>query len=316
MVAAMSLFGGCGGSPAARDVSGETAAKRKEPEPAARAFDADRAMQHIRQLSVEIGPRAGGSEAEHRAAAYIGDAFSQLGYANVMEQAFPSDLGRPSYNVYVEDVGSRPQWVIIVGAHYDSAGGTGSPGANDNASGVGVMLELARVYRSREQVPTLLFAAFGSEEYPENSGEDEAQGGSAYMAGRLGEIEGEVIGMVNLDMVGVGGEFFTFATLEAPGTLLDLFMSYAEEQEIEVAFEQDPGDWSDNGSFEGAGITSFTLERQLDPDYHTPGDSFDRVERSGVEQCGRLLGGFLEKLGWYSCLLLQAGAERKRSDRQ
>ena len=110
-------------------------------------------MQHIRQLSEEIGPRPTGSEAERRADGYIRDAFSNMGYEDVVAQAYGANPGRTSYNVYVEDPGSRPEWVIVVGAHYDTAEGTGSPGADDNASGVAVMLELARLFHDRTTSP-------------------------------------------------------------------------------------------------------------------------------------------------------------------
>lgn len=51
---------------------------------------------------------------------------------------------------------------VILGAHHDSV--VGAPGANDNASGVGLMLELARVYQGYNTDKTLKFIAFGSEE--------------------------------------------------------------------------------------------------------------------------------------------------------
>lgn len=51
---------------------------------------------------------------------------------------------------------------VILGAHHDSV--VGAPGANDNASGVGLMLELARVYKGYNTEKTLKFVAFGSEE--------------------------------------------------------------------------------------------------------------------------------------------------------
>ncbi|MRX71607.1 M20/M25/M40 family metallo-hydrolase [Bacillus lacus] len=51
---------------------------------------------------------------------------------------------------------------VILGAHHDSV--VGAPGANDNASGVGLMLELARVYKGYNTDKDLKFIAFGSEE--------------------------------------------------------------------------------------------------------------------------------------------------------
>jgi hypothetical protein len=59
---------------------------------------------------------------------------------------------------------SRPGEVVIVGAHYDSA--PGSPGADDNASGVAVMLALARSFAGTRPIRTLRFVAFANEEPP------------------------------------------------------------------------------------------------------------------------------------------------------
>lgn len=237
----------------------------------------------------------------------------EMGYSDVVEQPFACEPDHIGYNVYVEDVGKRPEWVVVVGAHYDTAGGTMSPGANDNASGVAVMLELARVFREEENLPTLLFAAFSSEEDSVEYYEEDILGGSEYLASCLeetGETAGgggtggdgtEVIGMVNLDMVGVGDIAVAFATLEAPDTLPELFIGYAGGQGIDVEFVQDPGDWSDNESFEALGISSFTLEWQFDPAYHTIGDTYGHIDSGLVEESGRLLEGFLAWLNGFAC---------------
>lgn len=308
LAACLLLCAGCGtGSSAVDGRGGAAPGNATTSSPQAPAFDPDRAMEHIHQLSVGIGPRPSGTPEEHRAAGYIQGAFLEMGYTDVVEQAFASGAGGTSYNVYAQDVGARPDWVIVVGAHYDSAGSTGSPGANDNASGVGVVLELARVFHGRDNLPTLLFVAFGSEEESEEYEKEDLEYGSAYMADHLEAIDGEVIGMVNLDMVGVGEEAFVYATLEAPDTLSDLFLEFADEQGEEVGFVRDPGDWSDNESFEAEGISSFTLEWQLDPFYHTPGDVFERIEPDLIEESGRLLEGFLSELSVFMCLALEGG---------
>jgi hypothetical protein len=277
--------------------------------PAAPLFNPALAMQHIRQLSEEIGPRPTGSEAERRADGYIRDAFSSMGYEDVVAQAYAANPGRTSYNVYVEDPGSRPEWVVVVGAHYDTAEGTGSPGADDNASGVAVMLELARLFHDSDNVPTLVFAAFASEESQEYYDEDMTYSGSQYLAERMREMSGKVVGMVNLDMVGVGDTPIVFATLEAPATLSDSFISFAERRNLDVGFVQDPGYWSDNESFEALGISSFTLEWLEDPNYHTPQDAFDGIRLEAIAQSGRLAAAFLKGLDANLCKRLQLAAD-------
>ncbi len=309
LTAVLLLSSGCGssleGSDGVNGTASANATTRSWFLPATPFFNSTRAMEHIRQMSEEIGPRPTGSEAERRADGYIRDAFSSMGYTDVVAQAYPANPGRTSYNLYVEDPGSRPEWVVIVGAHYDTAEDTGSPGADDNASGIAVMLELARLFHDADNVPTLIFTAFASEEYQEFYDEDMTYSGSAYLAEHLREVGGEVIGMVNLDMVGVGDTPIVFSTLEGPRTLSDYFISFAGRRNVDVEFVEDPGGWSDNESFEALGISSFTLEWLEDPNYHTPQDTYDGIRLDDIARSGRLVGTFLEGLDADTCKSLQ-----------
>ena len=274
-------------------------------EPAYETFNPSGAMEHIRTLSVDIGYRPGGTEAEHLATAYIKDSFRETGYENVHEQTFVLDNGLTSYNVYVEDKGSDPEWTVIIGAHYDSAGGTGSPGANDNASGIALVLELARIFKTNVNTPTLRFVAFGCEEILEDYGKDSHHYGSRYMANHLVDIEGNTIGMISIDMVGVGNTLYANATLKAPSTMTDIFMSSSQQANIPVVFRQDPG-WSDHEAFEGHGISSVWVEYRDDPYYHSPQDSFDKVNSALVSQAGKLIQDFLEGLTPEDCQMLDS----------
>lgn len=288
----------------AQDVNGSRDSSGEGWQAAGYAFDSSRAMQYIKQLSVGIGLRPAGSEGEAEAAAYIAGVFADSDYEDIVEQAFPAVDDNISRNIYVEDIGTKPEWVVIVGAHYDSAGGTGSPGANDNASGVGVILELARVFQDIDNVPTLLFVAFASEEIPEGYDEDEVGYGSDYMAEHLQEIEGEVIGMVNADMVGVGDALDANATMEAPAILTWLFATLTGIIGVDITVVKDPG-WSDNAVFEERGIPSLYIEWVTDLNYHSPGDSYDRIDEGLVEQSGCLLEGFLETMNADLCRMLE-----------
>jgi peptidase M28-like protein len=97
------------------------------------------------------------------AAAYIGDRLRRLGYP-VREEAYPAD-GREVANIVAEVKGTRqPEEIVVLGAHYDSV--PGSPGANDNASGVAALLELARLFKGEKPGRTLRFVAFVNEEPP------------------------------------------------------------------------------------------------------------------------------------------------------
>lgn len=268
-------------------------------------FNVDNAMQHIRYLSMSIGPRPQGTVSERKAADYVGSQFLAYGYEEVEEQSFPLKNGLTSWNVYVEDPGSQPAYTIIVGAHMDTIGG---PGANDNASGVGVVLELARVFRSNQQAPNLRFVAFGAEEITEGYGKPNHHYGSKHMAAQLAGEKGNVIGMISLDMIGVGSSLYINATMRAPKTLLDLFYAYATKQRnATIFYRQDPG-WSDHESFEDHGISAIWLEYRDDPNYHSPRDTFDRISASCIRQVGELVQGFLESLDATACAQLDAAS--------
>lgn len=155
----------------------------------------DRLKAHLRALTIEIGARSafpGGGLAA--AARYIREDFEAAGLVVAEE---PYDYrGRTVANLVARPPGSaNASAYYVVGAHYDTVPGT--PGADDNASAVAVMLELAR--RSAESALPLRFVAFTLEEAP------------AYMTGlqgsrvfvRMCAERGErVLGAAVLEMVG------------------------------------------------------------------------------------------------------------------
>jgi alkaline phosphatase isozyme conversion protein len=112
---------------------------------------------------VNIGPRVAGSPAEAQTAQYIASVFSMIGYTPET-QSFTADSGNNSIksaNVVAVKKGTSSQ-EIIVGAHYDT--GAAGPGADDNASGVAVMLEVAKLVMGSTTPYTIRFIAFGAEE--------------------------------------------------------------------------------------------------------------------------------------------------------
>lgn len=110
---------------------------------------------------------------------------SQLG-AGCRRQPYPS-AGRTVCNV---EVGAGP---IVVGAHYDTV--PGSPGADDNASGVAVLIELSQVLAPGQ----IRFVAFANEELPYSHGEEM---GSFVHAKRAREAGERVTAMFSLEMLG------------------------------------------------------------------------------------------------------------------
>lgn len=128
----------------------------------ARTVDPSRLEAHVRKLSIELGPR----DVRHienldKVAAYIKNEFSQTG-AFVSEQVYRVQ-GR-SYRNVIAHFGPETEERIIVGAHYDAAGPF--PGADDNASGVAGVIELARLLSQQQPPMRVELVAFSLEEPP------------------------------------------------------------------------------------------------------------------------------------------------------
>ena len=94
--------------------------------------------------------------------------------------------------------GSRsPEQLLIVGAHYDTVSGT--PGADDNASGVAALLALADAFAAKPQARTIRFVAFTNEEPPYFQTDDM---GSARYAARCKQRGEDIVAMISLESMG------------------------------------------------------------------------------------------------------------------
>jgi len=118
----------------------------------------------VEMLADEIGPRG---LYQHRsmgeAAQYIIDRLRSMGFTEVEEVPVPSGAQTPNLIVEVRGT-ARPEEIIVVGAHYDTYYGT--PGADDNASGVAGVLALAEAFLNSPAARTVRFALFVNEEPP------------------------------------------------------------------------------------------------------------------------------------------------------
>jgi hypothetical protein len=154
---------------------------------------------NVQRLAGEIGERNMWHSAQLNAAAdFIEDSFSRAGLRTRRDSYETS--GQPCHNIEAEISGSEqgsPQPIIVIGAHYDSV--VGSPGANDNGSGVAAMLALARQFASAKPKQTLRFVAFVNEEPPYFlSGEM----GSQVYARRCKERGDKISAMISLETIG------------------------------------------------------------------------------------------------------------------
>jgi Zn-dependent M28 family amino/carboxypeptidase len=124
----------------------------------------DRLRSHVWQLAAEIGERnVFRPSALHAAEEYVREVWHDQSYHVHAQEC--TAFGVRSANLEATRPGSgRKDEIILVGAHYDSV--EGSPGANDNGSGVAVLLELSRRFASVDCSRTVRFVAFTNEEPP------------------------------------------------------------------------------------------------------------------------------------------------------
>ena len=155
-----------------------------------KSIEINRLQQHLEQLAGERNPRT--SPQSLRAAGdLIAGHFESIGLA-VSREEVPFD-GASFQNIYGTQAGTDPErGAFIIGAHYDTV--EGSPGADDNASAVAALLEIARCLQGIPLRVPVIFTGFTLEEY--------GFVGSRLMAERLRKDDANILGMISLEMLG------------------------------------------------------------------------------------------------------------------
>jgi uncharacterized protein len=173
--------------------------------------------------------------------------------------------------------------VIVLSAHYDHMGaspdGTYWPGANDDASGVAVLLEIARVWQEQGYVPkrSVLFAAWDAEELG-------LLGSKAYVANPTLPRD-SITAVIQLDMVGAGGPLLAVGGEERLAALV-------ERNAAAYGVESVVGDFgrSDHVSFLERGFDAVLLiwygEDGLAAGYHRPSDTPGSIDLERLQQVG------------------------------
>lgn len=167
--------------------------------------------------------------------------------------------------------------LLIIGGHFDSV--PAGPGANDNASGTAVVLELARSLQQRYPAYELRFAAFSGEEIGLVGSNDYVQKLSAADRQRL-------VAMINIDMISVGTQFWVGGKPE----LTRLALGAAQNEGLNTQVMPKAAlSGSDSFSFDQAGLPTLFLNRLDDPNYHRPEDTADKVPPERLGQVGRVV---------------------------
>ena len=280
-------------------------------------FSEARMLQDIEYLaSEELKGRGLGTPGLNKAADYIARQFSDAGLQSCGDgpddyfQIWTEKVDKPERDVTIKNVigiipGKNPQFngqSVVIGAHYDShglgwpdvlAGNKGKihPGADDNASGISVLLEFARLVGKKWQPErTVVFAAFSAEE-----------------AGKLGSIHyirqakkypvSKTMAMINIDTVGQLGQ-----------DALTIFGNYSAREWVHifrgagyvtgVPIKQSTLDTGngDEKSFIDAGVPSVHFFSGARDNYHRPTDTVDRIDTAGLVKTAAVLKEVVEYL--------------------
>ncbi len=194
--------------------------------------------------------------------------------------------------------GSNPQLdkeSLVIGAHYDHLG-MGWPdvrhdnqgkihyGADDNASGIAVMLELARQIAPKWQPQrTIIFIAF--------TGEEANLLGSTYYANHDNNYPTKkIIAMLNLDTVGrLGNNPVTIFGTGTAREFVHIFRGIGFVTGIPINSVLDDFGSSDQAAFIKAGVPAIQLFASAHEDYHAPGDTVDKIDASGLVKVANVL---------------------------
>lgn len=165
--------------------------------------DPARLEAHVKRLSVDFHPRRHDRmDNIDRTVLYIAEELKAAGAAVSAQEI---EVGRRKYRNVIARFGPATGPLLVIGAHYDSYNNT--PGADDNASGVAGLLELARLLGQARPARSIELVAYAFEENPRSSNADM---GSAWHARSLRAAKREVSLMLSLEMIG----YFT----DVPGT--------------------------------------------------------------------------------------------------
>jgi len=204
------------------------------------------------------------------------------------------EAGR-SENVIADPPGFDPAGPhVVIGAHLDTV--AVAPGAEDNASGVAVVLELARMAAAEPPPVPVRFIAFGAEE-PRGRGDDLHHFGSQDYVAALSAAERRAVrAMVSLDRVGVSADAVPVSTGGTGATaVLDALLAAADDAGV-PARQDDQNRASDHWSFEKADIPAARLGSVPYAAYHSADDLPPVVDPRQLDRVGTIVWTWLQAL--------------------
>lgn len=281
------------------------------------AFSEERMLKDIYWLSSEeLRGRGLGTTELDRAADFIVEEFRKAGLKPGGDsegsyfQVWKDRIGKPPRDLMLKNViailpGRRTDLEgqsVVIGAHYDHLGlgwpdvhkgdeGKIHPGADDNASGVAVLLELARVLAARGPFDrTIVFVAF--------TGEEAERRGSRYYVTQQKRFPTEkAIGMLNLDTVGrLGSNKLIIFGIGSAREWIHIFNGAGAVTGVPIEPVANDFGSSDQKSFLDAVVPAVQLFSGPNLDYHRPTDTADKIDQTGLIKVAAVLKEAIEYL--------------------
>jgi aminopeptidase YwaD len=179
--------------------------------------------------------------------------------------------------------------IVTIGAHHDSV--PQGPGANDDASGVSAVLELARIFSKINVDTEIRFLTFGAEELG-------IIGSSHYVSSLPPEEIDRMVGHFQMDMIGAeasGGEYpaggFIMYTTDGRKNLVTDYGAEASQDIFPKPIPYGHMGRSDHLPFHFAGVpAALFTHTPIESDYHLPTDTLDKISKEKLRQVAQVVG--------------------------
>jgi len=247
-------------------------------------------QKHLKYLSNEIKERFPKTQGEKKAIKYILSEIKKYNlksfFKDYLQEFYFEDntkkIKAKNIIAFIEGKTKKDEYIIL-SAHYDhlkSKNNIFYPGANDNASGVSLLIELAKYYSIKPQERSIIFAFFSAEE--------EGKIGSKYF---LNSLEKEKITKINANI--------NFDTIGKLGNNKILIINSSSSQkwkyilrgagfitQMDYDIVNQNLDASDDTSFIEKGIPAIQFLSGIDLNYHKPSDTYEKIDISGIAKIG------------------------------
>jgi Zn-dependent M28 family amino/carboxypeptidase len=264
--------------------------------PGPESFDGQRALMDV-ATQVAFGPRIPGSSGHAQVQDWMREELTNAGWESRVQST--ERLGHPIENIIASRGDQAPK--IIIGAHYDTRMVADNdpdeskrqepvPGANDGASGVAVLLELARVL-PEDSVPVWL-VFFDTEDNGRIEGWDWILGSQAF----VDELEFRPEAVVIVDMIGDSDQNIYIERNSNPALVNEIWgiaaeLGYQESFIPTAKYSM----LDDHTPFLQAGIPAVDIIDFDYPYWHTTADTFDKVSAESLEAVGRTLQAWISR---------------------